>query len=572
MTINLTNEININSNYLKSSYSNDNYPYIKGKKFESIFGNNRVVQMDSHLNKYYISHLKKQDQILQEKKIIEMIEKLDNKKAFNVIKEDYLKEKSKISKGYYLKKRDKKKDYFTNLINLENYKEKLNQNAKTTNGEGDFLYTLMNCLGCRPKKIVFKRVNKKIELLSKFKSYSQRKKQIEDSKKKKPERRKSLQYLLNYDSSNYYGINNNYLNYFSSSNKKTLPKYSHEITTNFNNANSHGFNNTNYIKKLTFEINDADKYNNTSKNFYNQKLFTNYNIFKINTDYNNENIHNISNKSKKLNLQNDESSIQNSISEYNNYYARTEEKVYDSNYKKLNSLSLSKKKYSKKPTKKDLLSKELKPEINTKTTNSEMNKNKNGENKKKLSINPKFLNISDDDENYEELKMIDLKIMNERLNKKHKKIIKKFLEKIKFAEKDIKESSNKLSRTINLIKKFGQTTKDVSNMQKNKTEINFYKKGFNTDRSENKKNKNQKFKKNEIKIGNCDYIGKSKYRLPKINKFIFGSIENSKDLFEILQSNLLTEVQKQAEKKGLTKRLRLNGRDIIDKLRLKFQY
>jgi hypothetical protein len=39
-----------------------------------------------------------------------------------------------------------------------------------------------------------------------------------------------------------------------------------------------------------------------------------------------------------------------------------------------------------------------------------------------------------------------------------------------------------------------------------------------------------------------------------------------------LQSNLQNEGAKQAEKKGFTRKLKLNGRDIIDKLRLKFQY
>ena len=67
--------------------------------------------------------------------------------------------------------------------------------------------------------------------------------------------------------------------------------------------------------------------------------------------------------------------------------------------------------------------------------------------------------------------MIDLKIMNEKLNKKHKKIMKKFLEKIKFAEKNIKEDSNKLSRSIYLIKKLSQTPKELISFQRNKTDF-----------------------------------------------------------------------------------------------------
>ena len=122
--------------------------------------------MDSFLNKHYLSQMKKQDLIRQEKIILDIIEKFDNKKAFNMLKEEYLREKLKITKGYYLNKGKKKKDYYTNLVNLENYKEKLITENKSNNSDGDFLFSLMDCLGCRPKKVMVKKINKKIEFLS----------------------------------------------------------------------------------------------------------------------------------------------------------------------------------------------------------------------------------------------------------------------------------------------------------------------------------------------------------------------------------------------------------------------
>ena len=589
MTINLSSlnidDIQINNSYLRSSYTSESYPYIKGKRFESIYGDNRVVKMDSHLNKYYISHMKKQDYIGQEKKIIEIIEKLDNKKVFNVLKEDYLKEKLKISKGYYLKKRDNKKEYFTNLINLENYKDKLINKNKTNNGDIEFLGTLMDYLGCRPKKIIVKKNNKKIEYLSKFKSFSQRKKQIENATTKKPEKRKSLQYLLYSDNTNIFGRNNNYLNYYNtSSNKISVSKFNID---NNNNNNNNGLNNYNYIRKNTLELNEIN-----NKNIFNQTNSTNFGLTNYNNFYNaKENIYNHDddnnkNNSYKLNLQIEESSLQNSLTD-----EKINENNNNNNYKKINSLknnslSLNRNIYSRKSTKIENSSKEKKFIINSKIKNFEI-KNKEKQisnqyinNKNNLSYQSskknKYLNTSSDDENYEELKMIDLKIMNEKLNKKHKKIMKKFLEKIKTEEKNIKENSNKLSNSIYLIKKLNQNNyaKNINHIknQRNKTESNFHKKGYNTERNDNKKTKKMKMRNKEIKIGNYEFLGKSKYSLPKVNKLIFGSIENSKDPIEILQSNLQNEVIKQVEKKGYAKKLKLNGRDIIDKLRIKFQH
>ena len=51
------------------------------------------------------------------------------------------------------------------------------------------------------------------------------------------------------------------------------------------------------------------------------------------------------------------------------------------------------------------------------------------------------------------MKMIDLKILNDKLNKKYGKIMKKFLQKIKTEERSIKENSNKLSESLFLMKR-----------------------------------------------------------------------------------------------------------------------
>jgi hypothetical protein len=180
----------------------------------------------------------------------------------------------------------------------------------------------------------------------------------------------------------------------------------------------------------------------------------------------------------------------------------------------------------------------------------------------------KFFNISEDEGKLEEMKMIDLKIENEKLNKKHGKIMKKFIEKIKNEEKNIKENSKKLSISLHLIKKMCKKDSNENTIKtRNKTEINLRRETI----SERNENKKQKLKKNQIMVGNYNFLGKSKYSLPKVNQIIFGSIKNSKDDFEILQLNLQNEVNRQIQKRGFSKKLRLNGREIIDKLKIKSQ-
>ena len=49
---------------------------------------------------------------------------------------------------------------------------------------------------------IWKKVNKYIEILSKFKSFSKRKKEIEEINSKKPKRRGSLQILIKSENQN----------------------------------------------------------------------------------------------------------------------------------------------------------------------------------------------------------------------------------------------------------------------------------------------------------------------------------------------------------------------------------
>ena len=586
MKINLTNlnlDNKINNSYLKSSDSNGSYLYIKGKKYESIFGNNKIVVMDSHLNKYYISQIRKQENIKQEKKILELIEKLDNQKAFNVLKEDYLKEKYKISKGYFLKKKETKKDYFSNIINLENYKEKLLNENKSSNAEGEFLKSLMSYLGNRPKKIIVNKKNKKIELLSQFKSYSQRKKEIQ--KFKKQPKRKSIKLLLNLENLvtpisknekyfHYYNMttpsnimNNNYNNNNNSDIKKNLI-----LKLNESNDNNIKVTNNPYLK--THSINfDLPQYNN----FYTPKGNLNNKFDYDNTD------NKVSFNNLKIDEINKENSFGDSISD--SHFMKTEEKLNFSPIKKINSskinnlilnqfksnksiklnLSSNKNNYLMNLADKAPIAKnEEKKPIKNIDNNNMNNFNKTEVNFYKKDKN-NYLNISDDEENLKGVKMIDLKIINDKLNKKHRKIMKKFLDKIRIEEKNIKERSNKLSNSLSLIKKI-YNQKFLSG--KNNKNEKILKKGYNTERIENKKRKNYK---TINKVINSDFIGKSKYRLPKVNRIIFGSLQNNKDQFEILQYNLQNEVVKQVEKRGFSKNIKINGRDILDKLKLKEQ-
>ena len=573
-------DFQINNSYLKSSYSNTNYPYIKGKKFESIYGDNKIVIMDSYLNKYYISQMKKQDNIRQEKKILDIIEKLDNKKIFNALKDDYLKEKLKIAKGYYLNKNDNKKDYFTNLFNLENYKDKLLDENKINNSEGEFFESLMKFLVCRPKKVFIKKDNRKIEALSKFKSYSKRKKQMGNIDNKKTRKKTNLQILLNLDNLNTLSRNDNF-NYY-------------------NNTTSNIYNNPFYLNKsnnknnLSFKLIDNDNNRKSNNNPYNKTYSTNFGLTNYKNFYNrkeslsNNQYNNESNNNSLADLKLDEikmeNSLHNSISDTN--FGKLEERINNKNYKKMNSmrtnnLYLSSKRaikiaLSSKKSIFQLSSKDNKYNTFKNKEENEILDNNTINNKKEIVTkfhipnisnkeNKNYLNISNDEEKLEELKMIDLKIMNEKLNKKHKKIMKKFLEKIKIEEKNIKEYSNKLSNSLYIIKK---NKKNNENEKRNKTAMN-----LNKGRIDNKKNKNINMKNKEIKIkiGNYDSFGKSKYSNPKVNKIIFGSSNNSKDTFEILQYSLHHEVKKRIEKRGFSRKLRLNGREIIDKLKIKLK-
>ena len=566
MTINvsyLNSEIQINNSYLKSSSFNEIYPYIKGKKFESVYGDNKIISMDSYLNKHYISQMKKQDYIRQEKKILEIIEKLDNKKAFNVLKDDYLKERLKISRGYYLNQKNNKKEYYTNLVNIENYKEKLLTQNKSNNSEGDFLVSLMNFLECKPKKVIIRKKDKKLELLSKYKSFSQRKKQQENIKEKRPVKRNSLQILLRLESLYSTERDNNYLKYFNTTQNN---KSNNNIAQN-NNLNDYDIKKS----KTIFNKTNSTTFGLTNyNNFYHPKksLKNNDECDVKKNSFNNTKIEEIKNDK--------DNSFKNSNNELNNLKIRDSigNKLYD-----------NRKKSTKKTIKIDSSSKQNTFKINQNNKNNIFNRNEKfmnyrRKNKKSYSskfwkdyIKNKFLNISKDEEdNPEDLKMIDLKIINEKLNRKHVKIMKQFLDKIKDEEKSIKEYSNKLSNSIYLIKKMNQKNlTEINFKERNKSETNS-KKAYHTEINESKKKKNYKMNHHsEIKIGNYDFLGKSKYSIPRVNKILFGSTENSKDNFDILQLNLQNEVKRQIQKRELSKKIKLNGRDIIDKLKDKSQ-
>ena len=166
--------------------------------------------------------------------------------------------------------KDNKKDYFTNYFNLENYKDKLLFENKSNNSEREFMTSLMNFLGCRPKKIIIKKKNNNIELLSKFKNFAQRKKQAEKLLNLKPRKKSSLKLLLQYDNINNIntinnlGRNNNYLNYFNTTN---INNKKYNINNNvFNRTTSTNFRQTNYnnffYPKGNSNINDeSDNFN-----------------------------------------------------------------------------------------------------------------------------------------------------------------------------------------------------------------------------------------------------------------------------------------------------------------------
>ena len=124
----------------------------KKKKFESAFGNMNLT--DGELNKYYASMAKTRSEIKNYDKIFSLIENMNDIKSFNTIKKELDKKSQKLNR----KSRKQNRNEFTShLINLDNFKEKINYNEHNTNSEIEFLYNFMNKLKNRNKVFVDRR-------------------------------------------------------------------------------------------------------------------------------------------------------------------------------------------------------------------------------------------------------------------------------------------------------------------------------------------------------------------------------------------------------------------------------
>ena len=129
-----------------------------GNNYSSKFGNSRQIT-DSSINKYYKKYIRNQIYIQHNKKIYDLIEQLDEPKAFKILKEEYDKENELIKKSSSDNKNKKHIDFSSQCINLSNYKSKTDKQFKASLKDYDFMYTLMNLMKNRPKKIKKPKIN-----------------------------------------------------------------------------------------------------------------------------------------------------------------------------------------------------------------------------------------------------------------------------------------------------------------------------------------------------------------------------------------------------------------------------
>ena len=595
----------------------ENSNYNRNRQLTSRFGNERILN-DPSINKYYNSYLSIEERKIREsKKIIQLLDQIDNKKNFEIYKNELLKES-------HAKKNSEKKNnilYTTNYVNLDNFKQKLEIQNKINSQDGQFMLSLMSHLGSRSKKIVKQKIYHKLEALSKQKRFIKRKSvEFKSSSNSKRSKRNSLVLLFKNGFINPYQINDkkkfNLNNDNESKNHSNLNLQlvssqlnSPEIkivnkniyNTNYNNIKTNlninsNINEVNEFDLMKQNLNNINGFNQTSSTNFGQtkynKTFFNFNInqeSKKSIHTNNDNLSVHSNTSKKSNSErmiinnqksnksvkknfelpqkkNSSSVINNIINNKNNNNTKVINFNNINNNSSSNSINSDEKSNSIEENKNSEKTKNREKSIIINEYNSK-NYGKTEQNSKKTLRRCASFSSSDDSSS-KKLKIYDKNLINKKLNKKYKDTMNDFIQQIKNEEKDIRSNIILMSSKLFTVKKEHQKLFCVNdNIYKN--EIKSYSKKKNS--HINKIKKSQLNKKIEAEIGNTDYYaGKSKYSIPKINKVIYGKNENVKDQFEKIQDELLREVRKQYKKiKSTRKRGRIIGKEILDKITAK---
>ena len=568
---------------------------------------------DTSLNKYYKKYIQKQAHIQHQQKLYELIEKLDDAKAFNALKIEYLKEKALLQNIHNKKRENKRVIYASNFVNLKNCEEKLNSIYKLSTQDLDFMTSLMHFLGNRPKKIYKPKINKKLEALSQGKLGFLLKKKEEYSKQES-----NTNTLYNYNSHNNGHLikKNPYLKYFLKDPSDNIK----DSTTNLGNKNDNQNqnqnqnNNTNYNNNNIMSKTNEDFYKSFSSNSNNNRRksigfdmsnrgytqrflgktkstnfgLTSYNYFINNTNPNETKYSHYNNNIKTELITNSESQNDNSNTEDKNMVNSNIYKNYYKTKSKFNSqtslFSLNNK--SRNRSKNSTAKKTTKEAMNTNTNIVTKNQNQstleniinqrpsiknNDENDlNKMIINKDYDDNTDDFSILSNLKKQDKHTIKNKLVKIYKNTMNEFLQKIKDEEKDLYNNSSKLSTLLYKFKKYGSYDK-IKNRNKNKQKDFINKNNKNNNLTYNLKDKRStttlNLKQNNLnmnKLGNLKNEkvnnimaktfypswGKSKFSIPYINKIVYGE-ENSMDVFEQLQKDLFFEVKNEIRKSNI---------------------
>ena len=569
---------------------------------------------DTSLNKYYKKYIQKQAHIQHQQKLYELIEKLDDAKAFNALKIEYLKEKALLQNIHNKKRENKRVIYASNFVNLKNCEEKLNSIYKLSTQDLDFMTSLMHFLGNRPKKIYKPKINKKLEALSQGKLGFLLKKKEEYSKQES-----NTNTLYNYNSHNNGHLikKNPYLKYFLKDPSDNIK----DSTTNLGNKNDNQNqnqnqnNNTNYNNNNIMSKTNEDFYKSFSSNSnnnirrksigfdmsnrgYTQRFLgktkstnfglTSYNYFINNTNPNETKYSHYNNNIKTELITNSESPNDNSNTEdknminsniYKNYY-KTKSKF--NSQTSLFSLNNKSRNRSKNSTAKKTTKEAMNTNTNIVTKNQNQStleniinqrpsiKNNDESDLNKMIINKDYDDNTDDFSILSNLKKQDKHTIKNKLVKIYKNTMNEFLQKIKDEEKDLYNNSSKLSTLLYKFKKYGSYDK-IKNRNKNKQKDFINKNNKNNNLTYNLKDKRStttlNLKQNNLnmnKLGNLKNEkvnnimaktfypswGKSKFSIPYINKIVYGE-ENSMDVFEQLQKDLFFEVKNEIRKSNI---------------------
>ena len=545
--------------YLKKDFNKSTIVQINNNKYiyPYNFINNNIIS-DSSLNKYYKYCIKNQTFLVHDNKVFDMIEQLDNQKAFEQLRLEREKEKKKIYQNLFNKdnKKDEQFEEYNN-INLNNFLDKLRDKKNTEDQGYNIIYSIMKLLKNR------KKVHKK-KIFTKMNSLLEQKKNFYINKYNE---------LFNSPDNDIIEKNSRKLNKVKKIkfNEMKMSKSENPIKENENeNENENNF--------LFYKTGEIKKDNNFAENIKDAKdEYSKNNILCFSEKKSNNNKLNISNYIKRkdsLPIEKKNDIIRNLFSEkktINDKIIYNQQDLFKYKLNKINKINKINKlnKIKSFPNFSNSLSKNLKDENALEKIKNERNNNQFSWEK----INK-----------YENIKQINSLILdNKSFNKNsfgnihHNKIInKKLLLDFNIKEKEIK---NKAQELLNLInnnykkkEKINYENKNNKKLKYNYSQIDLKKEIEKYKRKKHKnkhKDNNRNKSKIEYNINHIIYENKGKYKLGVTNKYIFPN--NEPDSFDNLKNYLVYEVKKQLIKKNTNDLVKINKNEIIKKLNKKFR-